>query len=362
MNYYKSLLLGVSLTLLAVSGCKKEETDDIAVSGLTNPEIQSHILNDFCQKVAIPAYAEMENRMNVLYNACIAFDASQTQQHLDDARNAWREVRATWEQTEAFLFGPVSTNNIDPSTDTWPIDFNALDSLLQTSNAFTQSYINSLGDELKGYHPAEFLLWGQNGNKLPGDFTLREREYLIALAADLQIKATSLRSSWDLSVSGNYAVQFATAGDVTSIYPSQRAALEELINGMIGICDEVANGKIGEPFTLADPSLEESPFSGNSIADFTNNIRGVKNVYFGKFVADGYGIHDFMAKNNLALHNEIATAIDNAINSFGGITVPFGQAITTQPTQVQHVINQVNALKDVLETELLPYIQQTVTN
>lgn len=362
MKRYMPLMLATGLALLAAAGCKKDETDDLTDTGLTNAQIQNYVLNDFCMKVAIPAYEQMENRMNVLYTSCVAFDASQTQQNLDNARNAWRDVRATWEQTEAFLFGPVSTNNIDPSTDTWPVDFNALDSLLQTSNAFTQTYINSLGDELKGYHPTEYLLWGETGNKVPGDFTAREREYLIALASDLQIKATSLRTSWDISVNGNYASQFANAGGNSSIYPSQRAAFEELVNAMIGICDEVANGKMSEPFTLVDPSLEESPFSANSINDFTNNIRGVKNVYFGKFNADGYGIHDFLAKNNLSLHNTIATDIDNAINSFGGITVPFGQAITAQPTQVQNVINQINTLKNTLENQLLPFIQQNITN
>ncbi len=346
--------------IVFLASCKKNDENDVVESSLSNQEIQTNVLRDFSYNVALASYESLENKTNTFYMACVDFDATQNETNLNNTRNAWKDARSIWEQSEAFLFGPVSTANIDPSTDTWPVDFNALDSLMGTANAFTQSYINSLGDELKGYHPSEYLLWGADGQKLPEAFTARESEYLIALAADLQIKATTLRASWDPDVANNYLSDVVNAGQPTSLYPSQRSAFEELVNGMIGICDEVANGKIEEPFAMADPSLEESPFSQNSIVDFKNNILGVKNVYFGKFIADGYGIHDFMTKNNLSLHNKIATEIDNALNSFNGITIPFGEAIIQQPTQVQHVINQINILKETLEVDLLPFIQQTV--
>lgn len=356
------LLAFVATTTLFISCKKDDDTTEETATGLTNEQIQSNILNDFGNTVALASYRQMENKMNAFYNACVYFDAAQDQNNLDNARNAWKDVRSTWEQSEAFLFGPVATNNIDPSTDTWPVDYTALDSLMNTGTAFTQTYINSLGDELKGYHPSEYLLWGTNGNKAPADFTTREREYLIALSADLQIKATSLRNSWDPAVSDNYLMQVINAGQSTSIYPSQKSVFEELVNSMAGICDEVANGKITEPFNAADPTLEESPFSQNSLTDFKNNITGVKNVYYGKYIADGTGINDLLEKNNLSLHTKIATQLDNAINSFNGVTVPFGQAITSQPTQVQNIIDQINILKTTLETELLPFLQQTVVN
>lgn len=358
----KNLKLVLSIcSLIFITSCEKDDENNSTTS-LSNTQIQNNILQDFSQHIALATYQEMENKMNNFYSACLSFDGTQSQINLDNARNAWKDVRGTWEQSEAFLFGPVSTNNIDPSTDTWPVDYASLDSLLATGNSFTQSFVNSLGDELKGYHPAEYLLWGTNGNKTPSAFTVREREYLIALSADLQIKATSLRASWDPAVLDNYSEQIVDAGKVNSIYPSQKAVFEELVNAMIGICDEVANGKIYDPFTALDPSLEESPFSQNSLIDFKNNIQGVKNVYFGKYNVDGSGLNDFISKNNLALHNSISTDIENALNSFNGITVPFGQAISSQPTQVQNVINQINTLKSTLELELLPFVQQNIAN
>lgn len=353
---FPRLLLGLG-TLLAL-GCQPEEKP--VDTGLTNAQLQQAILDDFATKVAMPLYQDMEGRMGQLYTACTALAATTDEPRLTAARDAWRSVRGVWEQSESFLFGPVSTDNIDPSTDTWPIDFNALDSLLQSSAAFTQNYLNGLGDELKGYHPAEYLLWGANGNKAASAFTAREIDYLIALSADLQLKATALRSSWEAGSATAYATHIRTAGSSTSLYPSQRAAFEELVNAMAGICDEVANGKINEPFSLQDPALEESPFSQNSLVDFKNNILGVKNVYFGKYSADGYGIHDFLVKNNQSLHNQIAAQLEAALSAFDGITVPFGQAISSQPAQVQGLIDRINTLKATLENQLLPFVQTKI--
>lgn len=357
---FSPFTLLIALTLI-LSSCEKDKDPEPSGTELSNPELQNKILNDFAYNIALATYVEMESKMNIFYLSCVQFDSTLSQQDLISARNAWKNVRSVWEQSEAFLFGPVSTDNIDPGIDTWPIDHNSLDSLFQTSVAFTQGFMNSLDDGLKGYHPAEFILWGVNGNKVPADFTSRERVYLIALVTDLNVKATFLRASWDPATTNNYSLQIINAGQSGSVYPSQRSVFEEIVNAMIGICDEVSNGKIYEPFAALDPSLEESPYSMNSLIDFRNNLQGVKNVYFGDFLSNGNGLNDFMSKNNLSIHSKISNQIENALNSFNGITAPFNEAIISQRPQVQNVINQINTLKLNLEDELLPFIQQTIT-
>ena len=163
---------------------------------------------------------------------------------------------------------------------------------------------------------------------------------------------------WDASVSGNYGNIFINAGNGSAIYETQRAAFEELVNAMTGICDEVANGKMDEVYLAKDPSLEESPFSKNSITDFTHNIRGVENVYLSRYSADGKGLEDLVKKYNLSLDNEIKTNISSAIGALNTVTVPFGEAIISQPLQVQNAIDAINALKTTLEEKLLPFVQQ----
>ncbi len=58
--------------------------------------------------------------------------------------------------------------------------------------------------------------------------------------------------------------------------------VEELMGGIIGIVDEVGNGKMGDPLgeslAKADTTKVESQFSWNSTMDFYNNILSVKNI------------------------------------------------------------------------------------
>jgi putative iron-regulated protein len=358
----KKLLLPVIALVFTVSGCKKDENSDAADAVKTKKEVQQSILNDFSSKVALAMYADMEIKMNDFYNSCLALDTVTTDNNLLTARNNWKAVRGVWEQSEAFLFGPVSTNNIDPSIDTWPVDFTALDSLMNSTFVFSQSNIDILGDELKGFHPAEYILWGETGTKTSSEFNAREKEYLVALSADLKFKASSLRSSWDPSVSGNYTTQLTTAGQSSSVYSTQISAFEEIINAMSGICDEVAAAKISEPFTLQDPSLEESPFSKNSLIDFKNNIKGVENVYFGKYQQDGAGIHTFLENYNLSLHNQIVSQLSATINAFDNVTLPFGEAIISQPNQVQNLIDNIEQLNSILTDQLLPFAQAQIVD
>ena len=193
--------------------------------------------------------------------------------------------------------------------------------------------------------------------------TLTAKEYAVPgpeLAALKRLKSLTAdaNNAWTPTVSGNYHTIFTTAGTGNATYPTQLAAYQELVNAMAGICDEVANGTIDEPFTAQDPSLEESPFAQNSIIDFTNNIKGVQDVYLGKYSTDGKGLEDLVRQYNLQLDSDIKAKIDNAINALGKITDPFGKAITTQAMQIETAMSSISDLKEILETQLLPFVQQ----
>ena len=255
-------------------------------------------------------------------------------------------------------FWPVSTGNIDPRIDTWPVNFTDLEAQLASDNEFTEDYIDNLEDALKGFHPIEYLLFGEEGKKKAVDFTDREFEYLKGLALNLKTLTATLSQSWDPDDQDSYYQKFSMAGNGSSVYQTQLEALEEMVNAMAGICDEVANSKIHEPFIQQDPSLEESPFALSSITDFTNNIKGVQNVYLGKFQTDGKGLEDLVRKSNLSLDNDIKLKLGNAIGALGNISDPFGEAITSQPVQVQNAIDAINELQETIEGELLPFVQQ----
>lgn len=363
-------LFFVFLLLINLSACKKSKTTtpDTETSPATTITTASKkdILTNIATNVINVSYADLNNKANSLYASLVAFNASSDASHLSAAQQSWKDVRSTYEQTEGFLFGPMSVNDIDPRVDTWPIDFARLDSLLSSASTptpFTASYVDGLEESLKGFHPIEYFLFGKDGNKTPEQFTARQKDLMIAMADNLKTLCAQVKTSWDPAAPNNYTSIFINAGSNTT-YPTQRAAYEEIINAMSDICNEVANGKMKDPFDQKNPGLEESPFSKNSLNDFSNNIKSVQNIYLGKYTTNGKGLEDLIKAGNISMDGIIKTKIAAALTALSNVTIPFGQAISDtngQRTQVQNAMNAVNDLKEYLETDVKKYLQ-TITN
>jgi putative iron-regulated protein len=355
MKIFKKIATLSILTtaLLGFTSCNKSEE----ATGPFDTNLNAAILTDFATNIAVAKYSDLKDKVSILNDQVTALEASKTEANLNACRQTWRDARRAWEQSEAHLFGPVSTDNIDPRIDTWPVNFIDLDLQLASPNAFTEAYIDNLEDALKGFHPIEYLLFGENGDKAATSFTTREFEYLKGLTTNVKKLTAELSNSWEPTSTISYYNEVVKAGNGSTAYITQLAAFEEVINAMAGICDEVANGKITEPFLQNDPNLEESPFAKSSIPDFTNNITGSQNVYLGKYTTDGKGLEDMVRKYNLQLDSDIKLKFGNAIAALKKVTDPFGAAITTQPIQVQNAIDAINELKVVLEDDLLKFVR-----
>jgi uncharacterized iron-regulated protein len=131
-------------------------------------------------------------------------------------------------------------------------------------------------------------------------------------------------------------------------------AAQEILGGMIGICDEVANGKIADPYDAHDPTLVESQFSYNSIADFQDNMRSVEAAYTGGSAlagTDGRGLSDWIAERDAALDARVRQEIAAAIAAIGAIPPPFRTAITTPSSydEIEAAQAAVRALQGTLE-------------
>lgn len=347
------LLLSLLSTIILFS-CKKPETND----GVVDSElVKKEFLQDFTNDIARSMYSSLALKATALRTSIENFSASPNSTELGNCRQNWRAAREVWEHSEAFLFGPVSYNNIDPRIDTWPVNFSDFQIELNGTHSFTQEYLNGVQDALKGFHPIEFLLFGLQGDKTVGEFTTREIEYLNGLAINLESLINELHDSWKIENENNYGNDVILAGQGSSVYLTRLAMFEEIVNALSGICDEVANGKIHEPFFNQNPALEESPFADNSLVDFSNNLKGVRAIYLGQYTSDHTGLDELVKIYNLQLNSKIESRMNAAIQSLENITLPFGQAILEQPVQVQQCIDAINALEETLSSELLPFIQ-----
>lgn len=315
--------------LLLAVGCGAEEAS-VAADGFDDPQIVS----DFADRVVVPTYALLAERIEALRASVDALNTAPTAANLTAAQEAWLAARSPWEKSEGFLFGPVDTFGYDPAMDSWPVNKTDLDAVLAAGAAFTPAYISNLQETQKGFHTLEYLLFGVARAKTADDFTPREREYMVAIAAELTASATALKASWTESVEGRppYRDVLATAGESgNTTYKSRVSAAQEILDGMVGICDEVANGKIADPFDAHDTTLVESQFALNSIVDFQDNLRSVENAYMGGLLEAGprgKGLTDYVAASDSALDARVKSEIQAGIAAIGAIPGPFRDAIT----------------------------------
>lgn len=328
------LTLFAAGTLSFFSGCGGDDDDVDPVNETLNDEI----LVSFSDNVAQASYNDLKAKASTLNDHILDFVDEPSAAKLTAAQNSWKAARSAWEQTESFLFGPVDSGEIDPRIDTWPVNFEDMVSLLtESEEVITEEFVDEeLGEDLKGFHPIEYLIFGLNGDKTFDDFTSRELEYLSALSLNLKKLTAEVADEWNPSA-GDYESEFLGQSD--------RDAFEQLVSAMAGIADEVANAKIKEVYEAHDPSLEESPYSQNSLTDFTNNIRGIENVYLGKYATDGKGLEDLVKEHNLALDTEIKAAISAAIAALGNIDGTFGEAVEETNVKVQNAIDAITALQ-----------------
>ena len=357
--YFMKKVLFLSLiSFLTFNAC-----DNTTVEQENFNALKKEVLTHFTQNVAVATYTDLDEAAQTLNTTLLALHTSPTEPNLLAARTAWKNLRAIWEQSESFLIGPVDEKGYDPNMDTWPTDYVQMDSLLISSNSLSVSDLENITLSLRGYHPIEYILFGNHGDRTAASITDRQKAYMVSLSADLSTTCHNLHQDW-IAAPVNYAQTFMTAGEGSTVYTQKQAAYLSLVEGLIGICEEVGEGKMQEPFDAQDPTIVESPYSGNSIADFKNNITGIRNVYMGNYKVAGKGIKDLVAAKNKALDNKIQAQITAAISSFDNITMYYEQAIIApgQRVQAQQTMDALATLKITLEEELKPFVIQYITD
>jgi putative iron-regulated protein len=330
----KASIFSLFIALLIIASCSKP------AASTTGTATEQQVLTAFADTLVNPNYQDIQAKANILNQSIITLSTGQTDANLAASQTAWRNVRTSWESTEGFLFGPVEDNNYDPATDTWPVDRVELDSLLASS---------------KGYHAIEYVIFGVGSTRTAAQITPRMMTYLVSMGQSLYNTTTALRNSWD-PAQVNFSAQVINAGNGSTYFTTRKAAFEAIVASMADICDEVGTSKMQTPLganppLTSDSTQDESSFSHNSTADFTHNITGIKNAYFCTYNngPTGHSLHQLVAANNLALDNQITSAINSAIGALNNINSNYEIAIYTNVQQMQAAQAQIAALKVLID-------------
>ena len=302
-----------------------------------------------------PTYTNLANEADRLVENLEALKANKTQANVNAATATFIEARHWWEMSEAFLFGAASDFGIDPHIDSWPLDVDAFNNLMNSPSMLAALdgedgdvvAGEQLGNALLGFHGIEYILFSNGQAKDASEITDLQMAYAIAVAGDLRNRCFQLEVSWigdnaapshrakveelELNTtinSGNYSYgdNLKKAGNPGSTYASTVTGLMAIVDGCKTIADEVGTSKIGKPYNGEDANYIESPYSQKSIDDFYDNILSIQNAYYGGIEGqrnDKLSLHAYVKKMDNKLDNEVEEAINTALAKIDAMPRPF---------------------------------------
>ena len=327
-----------------------------------------NVLTNLVSNVIVPTYTDLADDVEDLektLNGLTVNSISQSQ--INKACEDFKDARENWERSEAFLMGAASDFDIDPTIDSWPLNRSLL------LNYFN----NGMNDEMLedatilGFHALEFILFrnGQprkvaefQGNDTYKNFTgvsgAKELAYAQTICKLLKERCFQLQVAWEGETAKNasrvaavkaagleyttenglsYGENLTQAGvNAKSTFPTLKAAIAQVLSDDEGSCvaiaTEVGTAKIANPFSAGDISYVESPYSYNSITDFQDNIRSIRNVWYGSTsgTAASNSFNCFFASvGQTATNTSVVNAFNNAITRIGQMPAPFVKYCST---------------------------------
>ena len=337
----------------------------IASASLTTEQESSlrSVLQSLVSNVIVPTYTKLADETEKLETTLKGLTASSiTQQQINSACEDFKLARQYWEQSEAFLGGAASDFDIDPTIDSWPLNRSLLLSYFNTGmNA------EMLADAtILGFHALEFILFRNGQPRKVAEFQgydtyknfeqisgAKELAYAQTICTLLKQRCFQLQVAWEGKTAANasrvavveaakldyttenglsYGQNMTTAGldGSKSTFSTLKAAIAQVLSDDEGSCaaisNEVGTAKIANPFLAGDVSYVESPYSQNSIADFQDNIRSIRNVWLGSTNGSvgSNSFHNFFAGVSAQnINTTVENAYTDAITKIGNMPAPF---------------------------------------
>lgn len=342
----------------------------IAQSNLTTEQENYlyQVLQNLVKNVIVPTYTDLADDVEDLEKTLNGLTVNSiTQTQINKACDDFKAARLNWERSEAFLMGAASDFDIDPTIDSWPLNRSLL------LNYFNSGMSDEMLDDatILGFHALEFILF-RNGQprkvaELQSNDTYKgfervsgakELAYAQTICTLLKQRCYQLQVAWEGETTANasriavvkaagldyvtengltYGENLISAGkDSRSTFKTLKAAIAQVLSNdegsCVGIANEVGTAKIANPFSAGDISYVESPYSYNSITDFQDNIRSIRNVWYGSTNGNAANISFngfFASVNQTNVNTSVVNAFNTAVTNIGNIPAPFVKYCST---------------------------------
>ena len=349
---------GLLLASLLLSACSDEPA---ATPAPSYDEARARLVINHYADLALAAYSDALSEARELRGQIDALLAQPNEQTLAAARQAWRDARVPYMQTEVFRFGNAVVDEWEGQVNAWPLDEGLIDYVaddyqavmgnpgaraniiasqslkigeqqldLSELNADLLASLNELGGSevnvATGYHAIEFLLWGQDlngtdagaGERPATDFAIgdnatgghndRRRDYL-TVVTDLLIRdLEAMVAEWQPG-QDNYRAELAADG--------VENGLRKMLFGMGSLSlGELAGERMKVALAAHSPEDEHDCFSDNTHFSHFYNAKGIENVYLGDYqrvngdTLSGPSLSDLVAASEPQLDEALKADLD----------------------------------------------------
>jgi len=313
------------------------------------------LLQNLGEGVILPEHRAFVTQSNALVAATEALQANPSPDTLANAQSAWRAARGAYRLLDALHIGPGYDLGITERIDASPADALGIEGVVSGTGGVDTAAVGALGGQKKGFLGLEYLLFPSDASSpapvLAADAGAARRLLLAqGMAGEIAASAQQLDSAWEPKpTGGGYVTEIELAGKGGAIYPTQRAAVDNLFGGCWYALELVVGVRLAQPLGLhnggtPDPSLDPTGRSDNAVADITATLGGFAALYTGSGFAS-------ITASNPALDQKISADLSDAQSKCAAIPAPFSSALAGDAAPVRAAYDSAKELKTTWNTD-----------
>lgn len=356
-----------------------QDVGDIGGEGATARNLIESVARTTSERILA-----FDTASDALVAATDAYAADLTDANREAAQDAWAEAMAIWQVAEMMQIGPAARmadsaggEGLRDEVFSWPIDNPCRVDQELVEAGYNDDGFSSLPPSVRGLDAIEYLLFVEtddnacsatSGINADGEWAalgaeeVRQRRgtYASVAAALVADAADALAAAWQPDT-GSYYVELVSAGNGSSLFATERDALNAISNAMFYLDKETKDMKLARPAGLSGcaeatcPDEVESLFARVSVDNIAANLEGFSQWYHGG-PADGpeVGFHEVLiAMDAGQLADDMAAAIANAVALANDDSGSLFDRVSSDLDGVIALYDAVKVITDLLKTQFV---------
>jgi putative iron-regulated protein len=335
----------------AVVACEGDTAD--------KPVDDAPLLHALVSSQASPRLSALATQGDELVKATDELMKAPTAANLAAAQQAWRRTRKAYRELDGFHFGPVEDLSIASRIDVSTVDTAGIEAILAGTGPVDKAAVAAAGGTKKGFLGAQSLLFAVEGDevalaRLTAETSGPRRAALLSsMAQEIAESCHQLADAWSSSSAtsaAGYASEVTSAGAGSARYPTQRAAVDDVVGGVAYALELVVGVRLAEPLGrrgdgTPQPQLDATRPSDNLGADLAATMAGVKAMYDGGFA-------ERIRQKNPAIDAQASAELAACIEKIDAMPRPFEKTLTSETATVQAAYDACKAFKGTWNTDV----------